>query len=48
MMGADITVEGEVGHGSTFTVRLPKIVDAPKEPVAVNSKHTGEGTLRSH
>jgi hypothetical protein len=48
LMGGDITVESEPSRGSTFTIRLSRIVDAPKEAVAANLAHTGEPALKHH
>jgi hypothetical protein len=48
MMRGDIAVESKVGDGSTFTIRLPTIVDAPKEVVAADPTHTGEAALKHH
>jgi hypothetical protein len=37
MMGSDITVESEPGCGSTFTIRLPRVVDARKRGGPIKS-----------
>jgi signal transduction histidine kinase len=36
MLGGSISVASEIGHGSSFTIRLPRITEHAPEPAALH------------
>jgi GAF domain-containing protein len=45
LMGGDVTVESELGKGSTFTIRLPVEVSDPKAQSAPSTEPTSQALL---
>ncbi len=41
LMGGEVTVESEVGHGTTFTIRLPHTVEASEAQAQSDTNTTG-------